>query len=82
MCSGHAVAIRDVLRELIAIAHVAVEVREDPERNRGADLPLSVGDPGKLRANTGWEPHVPLVRSLRDIYAAAQERIARAAARG
>ncbi len=82
VCSGRAVAIRDVLRELIAIARVPVEVREDPARTRGADIPLSVGDPAKLRAKTGWEPHIPLVRSLRDVYAAAQKRLARAAANG
>ncbi|HEY6327162.1 MAG TPA: GDP-mannose 4,6-dehydratase [Candidatus Cybelea sp.] len=82
VCSGRAITIRDVLRELIAIARVPVEVREDPERNRSTDLPLSVGDPAKLRSKTGWEPNVPLVRSLHDIYAAEQKRVARAAAGG
>ena len=33
VCSGSAVTIRDVLRELIAIARVPVEVREDPARD-------------------------------------------------
>ena len=32
VCSGRAVTIRDVLRELISIARVPVEVREDPQR--------------------------------------------------
>jgi GDP-4-dehydro-6-deoxy-D-mannose reductase len=79
VCSGRAVTIRDVLRELIAIARVPVEVREDPQRMRGADVPLSVGDPGKLRALTGWSPQIPLVQSLRDIYAAARATVARSA---
>ena len=70
VCSGRAVTIRDVLRELIAIARVPVEVREDAGRMRGADIPLSVGNPAKLRGRTGWEPKIPLVRSLRDIYEA------------
>jgi GDP-4-dehydro-6-deoxy-D-mannose reductase len=71
VCSGRAVAIRDVLRELIAIARAPVEVREDPERKRGgAEIPLLVGNPAKLRARTGWEPKIPLVRSLREIYEA------------
>jgi GDP-4-dehydro-6-deoxy-D-mannose reductase len=72
VCSGRAVAIRDVLRELIAIARVPVEVREDPKRMRAADVPVSVGSPEKLRARTGWEPKIPLVRSLRDVYEAAR----------
>ncbi len=73
VCSGRAVTVRDVLRELIAIARVPVEVREDPEKMRGTDVPLSVGNPAKLRARTGWEPQIPLVRSLRDIYETRRE---------
>ncbi len=72
VCSGGAVPIRDVLRELILIARVPVEVREDPARIRSSEVPLSVGSPEKLRARTGWEPQIPLVRSLRDVYEAAK----------
>lgn len=68
VCSGRAVAIRDVLRELIAIARVPVEVREDPERMRASETPLTVGDPSKLRERTGWAPKIPLVQTLRDVY--------------
>lgn len=74
VCSGSAVSIRDVLRELIGIARVPVEVREDPARMRPAEIPLSVGDPSKLRACTGWQPELSLVRSLGDIYEAARSR--------
>jgi GDP-4-dehydro-6-deoxy-D-mannose reductase len=72
VCSGAAVTSRDVLRELIVAARVPVEVREDPARMRSAEIPLSVGDPAKISARTGWEPRIPLVQSLRDIYAAAR----------
>jgi GDP-4-dehydro-6-deoxy-D-mannose reductase len=75
VCSGSAVTIRDVLRELIAIAHVPVEVREDPARVRSSDIPLSVGSSAKLRARTGWAPQIPLPRSLRDVYDAAARRL-------
>lgn len=71
VCSGRAVAIGDVLRELIGIARVPVEVREDPARLRSADVPLSVGDSQKLRSATGWKPEIPLLRSLRDVYESA-----------
>ena len=72
VCSGAAVSIRDVLRELITIAHVPVEVREDAARMRSADIPISVGDPAKLRARTGWSAQIPLPRSLRDVYESAK----------
>jgi GDP-4-dehydro-6-deoxy-D-mannose reductase len=68
VCSGAAVTIRDVLRELILIARVPVEVREDPARLRSTETLLSVGSPQKLRDQTNWEPKIPLVRSLRDVY--------------
>lgn len=57
-----------MLGELIRIAHVPVEVREDPSRMRPLDTPLFVGDNKKLRDATGWAPHVPLRQSLRDVY--------------
>ncbi len=72
VCGGGAVTIRDVLRELIAIARVPVEVREDPNRMRSSEIPLSVGSPEKLRTRTGWTRQVPLVRSLRETYEASR----------
>lgn len=71
VCSGRAVTIRDVLRELISIARVPVEVREDPERMRASEIPLSVGNSEKLRKTTGWQPTIPLAYSLLEIYTSA-----------
>jgi GDP-4-dehydro-6-deoxy-D-mannose reductase len=68
VCSGTPVWLKEMLRRLILIAGVAVEVREDPERMRPSDVPTSYGDPGKLQADTGWEPRRSLDRSLRDVY--------------
>jgi GDP-4-dehydro-6-deoxy-D-mannose reductase len=72
VCSERAVTIRDVLRELIGIARVPVEVREEPERRRPTDAPLVVGTSEKLRRQTSWRPTRHLVESLRDVYAAAR----------
>ncbi|HEX3671946.1 MAG TPA: GDP-mannose 4,6-dehydratase [Candidatus Cybelea sp.] len=80
VCSGAAISIRDALGELIRTAGVAVEVREDPQRVRAAENPLSAGDPAKVRARTGWVPQIPLRTSLRDVYAAARDRVAAGAA--
>lgn len=71
VCSGSSVKIRDLLRELIAVARVPVEVRDDPQRVRPLDVPVFVGSAEKLRARTGWRPEIPLTRSLREIYEAA-----------
>ena len=77
VCSGVARSMRDVLRELIIAAHVPVEVRDDPQRMRPADVPLSVGDATKLHEATGWEPRIAFAASIRDIYRAAAKSHAR-----
>jgi GDP-4-dehydro-6-deoxy-D-mannose reductase len=76
ICSGGAVTIRDVLRELIAIARVPVEVREDSTRMRSGEIPLSVGSSEKLRTRTAWTRRIPLIRSLREIYEASCREVA------
>ncbi len=74
VCSGTAVALQEVLRQLIMTARVAVEVREDPDKLRPSDVPLAYGDNAKLRAATGWRPRYTLAQSLRDVYQDACER--------
>jgi GDP-4-dehydro-6-deoxy-D-mannose reductase len=71
VCSGTAVSMREILGELIRIAHVPVEVREDPQRMRPSDVPLVYGSNEKLREACGWTAHIPLRRSLQDVYAGA-----------
>jgi GDP-4-dehydro-6-deoxy-D-mannose reductase len=76
ICSGTATTMRELLRRLIEIAHVPVEVREDPARMRPSDIPVSVGDASKLREATGWSPRIPLAATLRAVYDDARGRIA------
>ena len=75
ICSGTATPMREVLRRLIEIAHVAVEVREDTARMRAVDVPVSLGDASKLRAATGWAPRIPLTAALRAVYDDARARV-------
>ena len=71
IASGVAVSMKEALRRLVEIARIPVEIREDPARMRPSDVPLAVGDAAKLREATGWEPRIPLIASLRDVYTAA-----------
>jgi GDP-4-dehydro-6-deoxy-D-mannose reductase len=68
VCSGSAISLREVLGELIRIAHVPVEVRTDPQRMRPADVALLYGSNQKLRAATGWTPRYALGQTLQDVY--------------
>lgn len=72
ICSESAVSMREVLGELVRIAHVPVEIREDPARMRPSDVPLVYGSNEKLRSISDWQPQMPLRRTLKDVYDAAQ----------
>jgi len=76
VCSGAATTMREILRRLVELARVPVEIREDAERMRPADVPVSVGDASKLRAATGWAPRIPLPAALRAVYDDARARVA------
>ena len=65
--SGQAHAIREVLRHLVTRSAVPIRVEPDPERMRPSDIPRMVCNYAKLRARTGWEPSIPLERSLADV---------------
>ena len=67
VCSGRAGTIRHLLDLLIAAADPEVEVVPDPARMRPADIPLLVGDPTLLQSVTGWQPEIPLARTLADL---------------
>ena len=67
VCSGRAIAIRDLLDQLIARARVPVEVRVDPARYRPNDTPLLLGDPGRLRDELGWTAEIPIEQTLDDL---------------
>ena len=75
VCSGRATTMRELLRTLITISAVPVEVREDPERMRPADVPVSLGDATKLHAATDWTPRIPLTAALRSVYDDARTRM-------
>jgi GDP-4-dehydro-6-deoxy-D-mannose reductase len=59
--------VRRLLEMLLAASSAGIEVRVDPERLRPSDVPAQVGDPSRLRAATGWEPRIPLERTLADL---------------
>jgi GDP-4-dehydro-6-deoxy-D-mannose reductase len=64
--TGVAHAMRDVLDQLLGLAHVRVEVRQDPRLIRTQDTPALRADAGNLRRATGWAPRLPLGQTLAD----------------
>lgn len=64
VASGTETRIAHILDTLVELAGVKVSIRRDPARLRAAEQRRSVGDPGKLRRATGWEPRIALRDSL------------------
>jgi GDP-4-dehydro-6-deoxy-D-mannose reductase len=63
------VSIESIARRLLALAGLDVPIVADPDRMRAVDVPELRGDPGCLRAATGWEPTIELDRTLTDVLA-------------
>lgn len=66
VCTGHPVAIREVLEQLRALCTVPTEVTLDPARVRPADIACSTGDPLRTWTITNWTPRYSLETTLRD----------------
>jgi GDP-4-dehydro-6-deoxy-D-mannose reductase len=67
ICSGRGYSAQQVLDILLGLAHVKVEVRQDPARMRPSDVTLLLGDCSKFRSATGWEPTIPFEVTLKDL---------------
>jgi GDP-4-dehydro-6-deoxy-D-mannose reductase len=78
VCSGRGIAIREMLERLVALSQATVEVRVDPGRLRPSDIPVLVGDPGRLRAAAGWQTCLPIERTLQDLLDDWRRRVAAA----
>lgn len=66
IASGSGITIREMLDRLIAMSSVEVRVETDPARMRPSDVEVLLGDSAKFRRATGWEPRIPLERTLAD----------------
>jgi GDP-4-dehydro-6-deoxy-D-mannose reductase len=68
VCSGQAYSVRSLLDSLLALSTARkIEIRQDPARMQAADVPVQVGDHGKLQRQTGWRPEIPFEQSVRDL---------------
>ncbi len=68
LCSGRAVAIRDVLDFLLKASRAKdIAVHTDPARFRPSDVMVLQGDASKVERATGWKAEIPLERTLTDL---------------
>jgi GDP-4-dehydro-6-deoxy-D-mannose reductase len=67
VCSGTALSVAEICEILIANAERPMRLEADPDLQRAVDLPVLVGDHSLLTRDTGWEPEIPIERSLREL---------------
>jgi len=67
VCSGTAVSIRDCLDILLSLSPAQPRIVHDPKRRQPADVRIQIGDPARIHDLTGWEPRIPLERSMNDL---------------
>ncbi|VTR91545.1 Marine sediment metagenome DNA, contig: S03H2_L04007 (Fragment) OS=marine sediment metagenome GN=S03H2_17566 PE=4 SV=1: Epimerase [Gemmata massiliana] len=64
---GDSYQIQDLLDRLVAMSRVPIKVTQTLEPGRKADTAVTSADARKLRVATGWEPQIPLERTLADV---------------
>jgi GDP-4-dehydro-6-deoxy-D-mannose reductase len=64
---GQGISLHELFGRLAGIVGVDAIPEPDPEFLRATEIPMLVGNSGKLRAATGWTPGIPLDQTLRDL---------------
>jgi GDP-4-dehydro-6-deoxy-D-mannose reductase len=67
VCRGRGIALSEILEILLSFSSRTVRVEKDPEKQRKVDIPSLVGANRKITTETGWEPQVPLQKTLADL---------------
>lgn len=73
--SGRAVTIQEMLDLILSMSDVKIEVRQMPERMRPSDVELLLCDYSKFNRATGWEPEIPLEKTIKDLLDYWRERV-------
>jgi GDP-4-dehydro-6-deoxy-D-mannose reductase len=75
VASGSAATVRELIELVRAASRLPVRHEVDPSRVRAHDVPEVRGSAERLRETTGWEPEIPLERTVVDALADWRERL-------
>ena len=64
--TGHAIAISQILDEIVAMSDTAIEVKVDENKLRPVDVPIIEPDIDKIKSEVGWQPVISLEQTLRE----------------
>jgi GDP-4-dehydro-6-deoxy-D-mannose reductase len=77
ICSGKAIALREVLDFLIreSAGNTSISVEVDAAKLRKTDVHSLIGSNRKISEKTGWSPRIPIDQTLRDLLANWRQRV-------
>jgi len=75
VCRGEGLSLGDALRMLEGMTGREIDTETDPGLLRPVDVPLLIGDSGRLRGETNWAPSISNERMLEDLFRYWEERI-------
>lgn len=64
--SGHAIAIDEILKMIVAKSKADIKVEIDTAKLRPVDVPVIEADTAKLREITGWKPQISLEQTIEE----------------
>jgi GDP-4-dehydro-6-deoxy-D-mannose reductase len=68
VCSGKGYRLDELLDTIIGLSKQKIAIAVDPTRFRPVDIPILIGSPFKLKAETGWEPKIEIAGTLKGLY--------------
>lgn len=64
--SGNAINISDILNMVIRLSNIDIKVDIDKDRYRPIDIEIVEANISKIKADTGWQPKIPIEDSIKD----------------
>ncbi|MFX1575465.1 MAG: GDP-mannose 4,6-dehydratase, partial [Promethearchaeota archaeon] len=69
ICSGIKIQIRKLLNIALSFSKKEIEVKENtPRKLRASDENMILGDNSKIKKELGWQPKIPIKKTLEDMY--------------
>jgi GDP-4-dehydro-6-deoxy-D-mannose reductase len=68
VCSGQTHEIREIVDIYQEITGITVSIETEAGRSRDKSVPFMGGDYQRLHRATGWQPRIPLKKTLEDVY--------------
>ena len=68
VCSGVGYQLSELLTKYQELTPKIIEVQSDQSRMRPVDIPILIGSNEKIKMDTGWNPTIPIEKTLKDTF--------------